>query len=141
VSETELDPVFRALADPTRRAVLDLLREGPRSTGTLCAAFPRLSRFAVVKHLAVLRDAGLVAARAAGRMRWNRLEPALLRAVYDRWLRAFEVSAALAVRSRPSLEVEAPDSRVRSPGAAHRPMRREGGAEKPPRPPRRPREG
>lgn len=84
-----LNPVFKALADPTRRALLELLRPGPRTTGELCAAFPQLTRFAVIKHLGVLEQAGLVFVRPRGRERWNHLNPAPLHDLYDGWLRAF----------------------------------------------------
>lgn len=122
----DLGPVFRALADPTRRAILDLLRAGAQATGDVCAAFPRRSRFAVLKHLGVLRRAGLVQVRSAGRVRWNRLHAGPLLALYDRWLRAHLVATSFAAAARPRLplHVEPPDSRVRSPGAAHRPLRR-----------------
>ena len=55
-----LDPVWRALADPTRRDLLDLLRTGPKTTGQLVEAVPMLSRFGVMKHLGVLEEAGLL---------------------------------------------------------------------------------
>jgi DNA-binding transcriptional ArsR family regulator/uncharacterized protein YndB with AHSA1/START domain len=80
-----LAPVFKALADPTRRRLLDLLAEGPRTTGDLCRRF-RTSRFAVMKHLGVLERAGLVNVRRRGRERWNHLNPVPLRAVQERWL-------------------------------------------------------
>jgi len=65
----ELDRIFLALADPTRRRVLELLRERePRSTNELALAFP-LSRWAVMKHLDVLRAAGLVQTLPQGRRR------------------------------------------------------------------------
>src|SRR5262245_10317706 len=98
----DFGPVFRALADPTRRALLELLRRAPRTTGQLCSAFPRLSRFAVVKHLAVLKGAGLVLVRAEGRSRWNRLNVTPLRALSERWLAPFEAAGA-----RPSADLEA----------------------------------
>ena len=56
----KLDPVWKALADSTRRAVLDLLRDQPRTTTELVDAFPHLTRFGVMKHLEALREAGLV---------------------------------------------------------------------------------
>jgi DNA-binding transcriptional ArsR family regulator/uncharacterized protein YndB with AHSA1/START domain len=80
--------VWRALADPTRRALLDLLRERPRTTGELAAAFP-LSRFAVMKHLDALERAGLVVVRRRGRERWNHLNGVPLRAAYERWMRPY----------------------------------------------------
>lgn len=85
---------WRALADPHRRAILDRLRGRPHTTGELANAFPRLSRFAVMKHLGVLTAAGLVLVRRDGRERWNRLNPVPLRAVVRRWLKPFEVAGA-----------------------------------------------
>jgi uncharacterized protein YndB with AHSA1/START domain/DNA-binding transcriptional ArsR family regulator len=82
----ELDAVWRALADPTRRRLLDLLRDGPRTTGDLCAGVPALSRFAVMKHLGVLESAGLVVVRRRGRERWNHLNAVPLQQVTERWL-------------------------------------------------------
>lgn len=86
----DLDDVFKALADPTRRRVLDLLRERARTTGEVSAAFPRLSRFAVMKHLSVLSQAGLVAVRREGRVRWNHLNAVPLRRMYERWVSRYE---------------------------------------------------
>ena len=56
----QLDPVWKALSDPTRRAILDLLRDGPRKTTEIVESFPHLTRFGVMKHLDVLREAQLV---------------------------------------------------------------------------------
>lgn len=85
-----LDQVFRALSDPTRRRVLDLLRERPRTTGELVQGFPELSRFAVMKHLGVLVAAGLVVVRKEGRRRWNHLNAVPLRMMYERWVSRYE---------------------------------------------------
>jgi len=75
---------FSALADPTRRAVLDLLRKGSQPAGQIAAAFP-ISRPAISKHLRLLRRAHLVRERREGRNRVYALDPAPLRAV-DSWL-------------------------------------------------------
>lgn len=85
-----LDAVFKALADPTRRRVLDLLRARARTTGELCAEFPGLSRFAVMKHVGVLHGAGLVTVRREGRVRWNHLNAVPLRRMYERWVSRYE---------------------------------------------------
>jgi DNA-binding transcriptional ArsR family regulator len=69
----EAEVVWQALADPTRRWVLELLSERPRTTGALCGA-SELSRFAIMKHLKVLAAAGLVLVERRGRERWNRLD-------------------------------------------------------------------
>lgn len=69
-----------ALGDPTRRAILELLRDGPRPVGELAGALP-VSRPAVSQHLAVLKAAGLVSDRAAGRRRLYAVDPAGLDAL------------------------------------------------------------
>lgn len=80
------DALFKALADPTRRALLDRLKKKPHTTGQLVAAFPDLSRCGVMKHLEILVEAGLVVVRREGRFRWNYLNTAPLQHVLDRWL-------------------------------------------------------
>lgn len=82
----DLDEVWRALSNSTRRAILDILRAGPRTTGDLAEAFPDLSRFAVMQHLGVLEEAELVIARRDGRRRYNYLNPVPIQRVYDRWV-------------------------------------------------------
>ena len=75
--EQSLDRVFHALADPTRRAILDRLREGEATVGRLSEPFP-LSFAAVSKHLGVLERAGLVTREARGRTRMCRVNPGAL---------------------------------------------------------------
>lgn len=79
------DRIWRALADPARRQILDLLREAPRKTGEICAHF-EVSRFAVMKHLKVLEAAALIVIRRQGRERWNYLNTAPLQQIYERWM-------------------------------------------------------
>ncbi len=79
------DPIWKALADPTRRRILDLLKDQPRTTGDLSNAFS-LSRFAVMKHLGILEAAGLVAVRRQGRERWNHLNAIPLRRIYEHYI-------------------------------------------------------
>jgi DNA-binding transcriptional ArsR family regulator len=81
------DAVFAAIADPTRRRMLGLLREGARDVEALASRFP-ISRPAVSKHLAVLHRAGLVTCRAAGRSNIYGLRREPLEAV-QAWLHAF----------------------------------------------------
>jgi len=78
---------FQALADPTRRAVLDLLRGGSQAAGEIAGAFP-VSRPAISKHLRLLRRAHLVHEHREGRHRVYRLNPEPLRAV-DSWLEQY----------------------------------------------------
>ncbi|MEM7244935.1 MAG: metalloregulator ArsR/SmtB family transcription factor [Acidobacteriota bacterium] len=89
----EDDAVWKALADPTRRQLLDLLRESPMTTGTLAERFDT-TRFAVMKHLKVLVAAGLVLVERRGRERWNVLNPVPIQQVYRRWIRPFEAETA-----------------------------------------------
>lgn len=86
----ELDPVWKALSDPTRRAILDFLRERPRTTTAIVDAFPHLTRFGVMKHLEVLRQAHLVQTREAGRRRVNSLNVVPIRQIYERWVGPFQ---------------------------------------------------
>jgi DNA-binding transcriptional ArsR family regulator len=86
----ELDPVWKALSDPTRRAILDLLRDRPRTTTEIVEWFPHLTRFGVMKHLDVLRQAHLVQTREDGRQRVNSLNVLPIRQIYERWVGPFE---------------------------------------------------
>lgn len=81
-----LDPVFKALASSVRRKLLDLLKHGALTTSDLAAAFPELSRYAVMQHLGVLEKAGLVTTEKQGRKRYNHLNPVPIQRVYDRWV-------------------------------------------------------
>lgn len=80
------DLIWKALADPTRRSLLDALAPAPRSTGELVELFPGLCRTAVMKHLDVLVSAGLVVVRREGRTRWNHLNPVPIQGIHDRWV-------------------------------------------------------
>ncbi len=86
----DLDPVWKALSDPTRRAILDLLRQGPRTTTEIVDAFPHLTRFGVMKHIDVLREAALVHTREEGRQRVNSLNVVPIRQIYERWVGKYE---------------------------------------------------
>lgn len=85
----EIDLVFKALADPTRREILDQLRDGPRTTGVLCERF-EMSRFGVMKHLKALEDAKLVTVEWRGRERWNYLNAYALQKAFERWIKPYE---------------------------------------------------
>lgn len=85
MTDLGFDPVWKALADPTRRRILDLLKDRPRTTGELAGAFS-LSRFAVMKHLDVLEAADLVVVRRTGRERWNHLNAVPLRRIYEHYI-------------------------------------------------------
>ncbi|MCC6794386.1 MAG: winged helix-turn-helix transcriptional regulator [Candidatus Hydrogenedentes bacterium] len=84
-----LAPVWKALSDPTRRAILDLLRDGARTTTEIVERFPQLTRFGVMKHLDVLREASLVITHAQGRERINAINAVPIRQIYERWITPF----------------------------------------------------
>lgn len=83
------EATFQALADPTRRAVLDLLRRGSQPAGQIARAFP-ISRPAISKHLRLLRRAHLVREHREGRHRVYQLNPEPLRAV-DSWIEQYRI--------------------------------------------------
>jgi DNA-binding transcriptional ArsR family regulator/uncharacterized protein YndB with AHSA1/START domain len=83
------DKVWKALADPVRREILDRLRDGPRTTGALCEGFA-ISRFGVMKHLDALEAAELVAVERRGRERWNYLNAVALEGALKRWTTPFQ---------------------------------------------------
>jgi DNA-binding transcriptional ArsR family regulator len=88
------DAVWRALANPHRRRICDLLRDGPKTTGHLDVEMDNLSRYAVMQHLGVLEEAGLIVARRQGRQRFNHLNAVPLREAYERWVSSFADRAA-----------------------------------------------
>ncbi len=88
VSQARHDVVFRAIADPTRRNILRLLRGGERSVGEIAANFEQ-SRPAISKHLRVLRSAGLILTHERGTARICELNAKPLRTV-DTWLRDYK---------------------------------------------------
>src|SRR5215468_6205138 len=80
------DRVFKALADPTRRHLLDRLHERDgRSLGELESEL-EMTRFGVMKHLRILEDAGLVVTRRSGREKHHFLNPVPIRLIHDRWI-------------------------------------------------------
>ena len=86
-----MQPIFRALADPTRRAILTLLKDGDRTIGQITDHFP-MTRAAIKKHLDILEKAGLITVTPKGRARLNHLEPATLNQITE-WIASFETPA------------------------------------------------
>ena len=105
-SATQDDLLFKALADGRRREMLDLLKDAPRTTGDLCRHFAAtLDRCTVMQHLGVLERAELVIARREGRTRWNHLNAAPFKEIYDRWISAYAAEAVgLLARLKRDLE-------------------------------------
>jgi DNA-binding transcriptional ArsR family regulator len=108
------EAVFKALADATRRSLLDTLRDGPATTGELCSAHTEMSRFGVMDHLRVLHEAGLIVVEPVGRTRVNHLNPVPIREVYQRWIRPIAEARAdelLALKRIAEARAQAPDVR------------------------------
>ncbi|CDZ63072.1 ArsR/SmtB family transcription factor [Neorhizobium galegae] len=92
-SDEKNDLIFKALAAPVRREILDELKDRPQTTGDLCARFPKLDRCTVMQHLKVLEGADLVLVKREGRERWNHLNPLPIKAIHDRWIGAYAAHA------------------------------------------------
>ncbi len=100
-----LDLVFKALANSDRRAILDLLRDEPQTTGSICQQIEWLDRCTVMQHLRALEQADLVIVRRQGRSRWNYLNHEPIQRAYRRWIRAYaEPAADLLVQLKQTLE-------------------------------------
>ena len=100
--ESDEDRVFRALAAPLRRQILDRLKDHPQTTGELCTAFAALDRCTVMQHLGVLEEADLILAVRRGRERWIHLNPLPIRDIHERWIGGY---AAFAIEKLASLKV------------------------------------
>ena len=87
------DKIFKALAASSRRAMLDILKDQPQTTGDLCARFPGLDRCTVMQHLKVLEAADLVIVKRQGRERWNYLNPLPIKDIHDRWIGPYAAHA------------------------------------------------
>src|SRR3954467_13028025 len=97
------DAVFKALADPSRRLLLDRLFERDGRTLTELDAELAMTRFGVMKHLRVLEEAGLVVARKQGREKLHFLNPVPIREIHDRWIDKYterQVSALLDLKNQ-----------------------------------------
>src|SRR5512134_2289600 len=98
-ADLDLDPLFRALADPRRRRVLDILKARPGTTvGELTEEF-EFSRFAVMKHLRILVETGLVVPRRAGRVKRLYLNAVPIQTIYDRWISQYSALWAVQLTS------------------------------------------
>ena len=102
-SDDELDGAFRALADPTRRFLLDLLFVRDGRTLTELESELSMTRFGVMKHLKVLEAANLVVTRRSGREKLHYLNPVPIRLMHDRWIDKYterNVTALLELKDR-----------------------------------------
>jgi DNA-binding transcriptional ArsR family regulator len=115
------EATFQALADPTRRAVLDLLRRGSQPAGQIAQAFP-VSRPAISKHLRLLRRAHLVREHREGRHRLYELNPEPLRAVGS-WIEQYRTFWSSSLNNLKAF-VEAEHARETQPGSDRAPSRK-----------------
>ncbi len=125
----DLDGVFKALANPIRRRLLDGLKDAPATTGQLCAAEPALDRCTVMQHLKVLEEAELIIVRREGRERWNHLNAMPIKAVHDRWLAPYTrgaVSKLAALKAGVEAQDPSPDGRGLEPPGAKRSVKAKG---------------
>ena len=103
--EKSHDLIFKALADGRRRKMLDLLKDGPRTTSHICKEFKTIDRCTVMQHLGVLEKAGLVIVKKEGKYRWNYLDVVPIREIYERWINRYaSPSAALLTRLKHDLD-------------------------------------
>lgn len=112
-------PLWQAMADPTRRYLLDRLRGGPLTTSELCLGVP-MTRYGVMNHLAVMERAGLISARRHGRQRLNHLNIAPLIALYDNWIapRAHQLGIGVAAFAQHVARSTAGDSMKQTPNSS-----------------------
>ena len=104
--------IWKALGSAHRRALLDALRDGPKTTSALCEVLPQLSRFAVMQHLGVLERAGVVLVRREGRERWNELNAVPIQRELERWLNGLQQAAASQLLAfERHLQASAPDEK------------------------------
>ncbi|WP_019875605.1 ArsR/SmtB family transcription factor [Sporichthya polymorpha] len=97
MADDELGSVFKALADPTRRFLLDLLFARDGRTLTELESELEMTRFGVMKHLKVLEDANLVVTRRSGREKLHFLNPVPIRQIHDRWIDKFTKQSVTAL--------------------------------------------
>jgi len=106
-SEPDDDLIFKALAHPRRRAMLDRLKHEAQTTGMLCETFAEMDRCTVMQHLKVLENADLIITRREGRERWNHLNALPIKQIHDRWIGSYaEHAVTILDRLKTDLENE-----------------------------------
>ena len=93
-TDDQHDALFKALGHKVRRHMLDLMKDGPKTTGALCEALPQIDRCTVMQHLGVLENAGLVVVERRGRERWNHLDALPIHDIHERWIGPYAAYAA-----------------------------------------------
>ena len=107
--EDKFDALFKALGHRARRRILDLIKDGPQTTGALCETMTDLDRCTVMQHLSVLEKAGLVVVERRGRERWNHLDALPIYDVQKRWIGPYAAHAVSILKGLETLaETDAP---------------------------------
>ncbi len=91
--EDKFDALFKSLSHRVRRRILDLIKDGPKTTGALCDKLKELDRCTVMQHLSVLEKAGLLVVERRGRERWNHLDALPIHDVQKRWIGPYATQA------------------------------------------------
>lgn len=94
MSRAKDDLIWEALSNPTRRKILDLIRDEPKKTGDICKKFKDLDRCTVMLHLKVLEDASLVIPKKEGRFRWNYIDVVPIQRIQERWIQKVAMPSA-----------------------------------------------
>lgn len=105
--EDELSVLFKALGHPTRRRILDILKQSPKTTGELNDYFPEVSRYAIMKHLSSLQEGNLVIVRREGKYRFNYLNVIPLEEMNERWVGKYMKNDAQSLINLKSLAEQA----------------------------------
>lgn len=108
MSNEEMDnKIFKALAAPVRRQIMDVLRDNPMTTGELADRFCQIDRTTVMQHMRVLEAADLIIPVKRGRVRWNHLNPMPIKAIHERWIGPMAAGAVDQLAAlKASLEIE-----------------------------------
>ncbi|MCP3742093.1 SRPBCC domain-containing protein [Rossellomorea sp. BNER] len=93
----DVSHIFKALSHDIRVEILDILKNGPKSTGELDNHFENVSRYAVMKHLTILYEANLILYRKHGRLRMNFINVAPLQMIYERWVSKYQGNFATSI--------------------------------------------
>lgn len=88
------DLVFKVLANPDRRAIMDFIREAPKTTGEICQYLTWLDRCTVMQHLNALEKADLLIVKRRGKYRWNYLNFEPIQRIYNRWIKDYAAPAS-----------------------------------------------
>ncbi len=116
-TEEKYDTLFKALGHRARRRILDLIKDGPKTTGALCETLTDLDRCTVMQHLSVLEKAGLVVVERRGRERWNHLDALPIHDVQKRWIGPYAAHAIGMLEDLETLaetDVSSPERRKKS---------------------------